>query len=55
MTVQHAVKFVFGIDDRDIAFVQKHFASRRHATHMERLATLRGHRIVTNDSPAKKA
>lgn len=55
LTVQHAVKLVFGIDDRDLAFVQKHFASRRHATHMERLAALRGHRIVANDSPAKKA
>lgn len=46
LTVQHAVNFVFGVDDKSAAFVQKHFATRRHSTHMERLAAMRGHRIV---------
>lgn len=51
ITVQHAVKFVFGVDDKMKAFVQKHFAARRHSTHMERLAAMRGHRVVAKDSP----
>jgi hypothetical protein len=50
-TVQHAIKYVFGVDEKMKAFVQKHFASRRHSTHMERLAAMRGHRIVAEDSP----
>jgi hypothetical protein len=50
-TVQHAIKFVFGVDDKMKAFVQKHFAARRHSTHMERLAAIRGHRIAAEDSP----
>lgn len=50
-TVRHAVKFVFGVDDKMTAFVQKHFAARRHSTHMERLAAMRGHTVVAADSP----
>lgn len=53
MKVQHAVKFVFGVDDKMLAFVQKHFATRRHSTHIERLASMRGHRVISEDSPAK--
>ena len=53
LTVQHAVKFVFGADDRMKEFVQKYFATRRHSTHMERLAARRGHRVVAEDSPSK--
>lgn len=50
-TVQHAIKFVFGVDDKMKAFVQKYFAARRHSTLMERLAAIRGHRIAAKDSP----
>lgn len=51
ITVQHAVKFVFGADDKMKGFVQKHFATRRHSTHMERLAARHGHKLVSQDSP----
>ncbi|MWB79838.1 DUF4238 domain-containing protein [Pseudooceanicola sp. 216_PA32_1] len=50
-TVQHAVKFVFGVDHNMKSFVQKHFAARRHSTHMERFAAMRGHEIVAEESP----
>lgn len=50
-TVQHAVKFVFGVDDKMKVFVQKHFAARRHSTHMERLAAIRGHSVAAEGSP----
>ncbi len=50
-TVRHAVKSVFGLDDKMKSFVQKHFAARRHSTHMERLAAIRGHSIIADDSP----
>ncbi len=54
ITVQHAVKFVFGADDGMKAFVEKHIAKRRHSTPMERLAAMRGFRVVADESPMKK-
>lgn len=53
ITVQHAVGFVFGGDNKMEPFVQKHFATRRISTHMERYAAMRGHTIVADDSPLK--
>ncbi len=55
INVQHAVKFVYGIDDKMKAFVQKHFATRRHSTHMERFAAKRGHSIVAENSPLRSS
>jgi len=49
--VCHAVKFVFGVDGKTKDLVQKHFATRWHSTHMERLAAMHGHSIVTDNSP----
>lgn len=51
LIVQHAEKFVFGVNDLMGGFVRKHFATRRHSTHMERLAASRSQRIVSKDSP----
>lgn len=53
-TVQHAVKYIYGMDAEMKAFVQKHFAARRHSTHMERLAAMHGHAIVSDNSPVGK-
>lgn len=54
-SVQHAVKFVFAkdstIDSKMRAFVQKHFATHRQSTPMERIAAKHGHGIVAEDSP----
>lgn len=38
LAVQHAVKFVYGIDDRMLSFVQKHMSTRRHSSLLERMA-----------------
>lgn len=51
ITVQHAVRYVFGVDDKMKPFVQKHFAQRRHPSLMERLANMRGHSLVAQDAP----
>lgn len=51
ITVQHAQKFVYGQTDDMLPFVQKHMSTKRHATWLERLATLRGHEIVAPDNP----
>ena len=48
IVVQHSVKFVYGIDNRSLKFVQKHMATRRHASLLERLAVRRGHEIVAD-------
>lgn len=53
ITVQHAVKYVFGVDEKMIGFVRKHFAVRRHATQMERLAAMHGHTIVSDNNPTE--
>lgn len=52
ITVEHAVKFVFGVNDHMLNFVQKHFAKKRHTTVMERLAATRGYRVIAKNSPA---
>jgi Protein of unknown function (DUF4238) len=51
ITVQHAVRFVYSINDDLLSFVQKHFATRRHSTPLERLAASRGHKVISPDSP----
>ncbi len=55
--VQHAVNFVFGekltMNDKTKAFVQRHFATQRPSTPMERIAVEHGHRIVAEDSPLR--
>lgn len=52
LMVQHALKYVFAVDDKMSDFVAKHFATKRHSTHMERLAKKHGHTIVSKYSPA---
>jgi hypothetical protein len=52
LVVQHAVKYVYGQTDSMLPFVQKHMATRRHSTLLERLATSHGHEIVAADWPA---
>jgi Protein of unknown function (DUF4238) len=47
LTTQHAVRFVYGLDDKALPFVQKHMASKRHSTLLERVAAKHGHEIVT--------
>ena len=54
LTVQHAVKFVYGQTDSMLSFVQEHMATKRHSTLLERVASFRGQAIVAQDSPAKK-
>jgi hypothetical protein len=51
LTVQHAEKFVYGLTDDMMPFVQKHMSTKRHSTLLERLASHRGHQIVAADSP----
>lgn len=46
LMVQHALKFVFGGNGRPLEFVQKHFATRRHTTLMERLAKMEGSKVI---------
>ena len=52
ITVQHAIRYVYGINDNMLPFVQKHFSTKRHSTHFERLASIYGHKIVDPKSPA---
>jgi hypothetical protein len=52
LTAQHAVKFVYGVDDKLLPVVKKYFATRRHSSLLERLAVKHGHKIVAADSPA---
>jgi hypothetical protein len=54
LVVQHAVKYVYGETDGMLPFVQKHMATKRHSTLLERLATSHGHKIVAVDWPAEK-
>lgn len=51
LVVQHAVKFVYGQSDEMLPFVQRHMATRRHSSLIERLAASRGHEIVAQNSP----
>jgi len=54
VVVQHAVKYVYGLTDDMLPFVQKHMATRRHSTLLERLAASRGHEIIAMDSPVAR-
>lgn len=49
--VQHAVKYVYGVTSAVRDFVSEHMSTKRHSTIAERLATARGHRIVSPASP----
>ena len=52
ITANHAVDYVYGVDDKMLNFVQKHMAARRHSSLVERLAVGYGHDIVSPTSPA---
>lgn len=54
LTVQHAVKYVYGLSDSMLPFIQKHMATKRHSTLLERLAASRGHQVVAPDNPFAK-
>jgi hypothetical protein len=54
IVVQHAVKYVYGLTDAMLPFIQKHMATKRHSSLAERLAAFRGHEIVATDSPVVK-
>lgn len=51
LVAEHAVKFVFGADDKMRTFVTKYFATKRHSSFLERLAAMRGNKIVSPKSP----
>lgn len=51
LTAQHAVKLVYGQDDKMLGFIQKHLATKSHSTPIERLAAGYGHTIVSPSSP----
>ncbi len=51
LVVQHSVKYVYGLTDSMLPFIQKHMATKRHSTLLERLAASHGHEIVATDSP----
>jgi len=53
ISAMHAVEFVFGADETARKLIEKHLATRRHATHMERLAAMRGLTILADNSPLK--
>lgn len=55
LTIQHAVKFVFGVDDTELLVAKEHLATRRHSSLLEILAASRGHEVVLPDSPAHNA
>jgi Protein of unknown function (DUF4238) len=54
LVVQHAVNYVYGVDDKLLVFVQKHIATRRHSSLLERIASYRDFKIVSPDSPLSK-
>jgi Protein of unknown function (DUF4238) len=54
LVVQHAVKYVYGLTDSMLPFIQKYMATKRHSTLLERLAALHGHEIVAPDSQVAK-
>lgn len=51
--VQHAVKYVYGLTDAMLPFIQEHMSTKRHSTLLERQAAMRGHEIVARNSPAR--
>ena len=51
LVAEHAVKLVFGADDKMRTFVTKYFATKRHSSLLERLAAMRGNKIVSPKSP----
>lgn len=55
IAAMHAVDFVFGADETARKLIEKHFATRRHSTHMERLAAMRGLTVLADESPLKEA
>jgi len=54
LVVQYSVKYVYGLTDDMLPFVQNHMATRRYSTWLERLATLHGNKVVLPDSPVAK-
>lgn len=52
--VQHAVRYVYGLTDSMLPFVQKHMATKRHSSLAERLAAFRGHKVVDQNRPVDK-
>lgn len=55
LTVQHATQYVYGIDDKMLSFVDKHMSTKRHSTHIERIASMRNFKVVDSRSPAAKS
>lgn len=51
IVVKNAEKFVYGVDNSMLPFVQKHMSSTRTSSLVERLALRRGHDIVSSTSP----
>ena len=51
-TVQRADRYVYGLTDDMLPFVQEHLSTKRRSTWIERLAAMRGHEIVAPDSPS---
>lgn len=54
LTVAHAVKYVYGLSDGALGFVQKLMGKRRHSTLLEQVAAAQGHKITAPDSPLAK-
>jgi len=51
LTIQLAVKNVYGADDSLLGVAQEHLATKRHSSLLEVLAAARGHRVVDPASP----
>ena len=51
LVAEHANRFVYGVDDKMYQFVSKYFATKRHSSFLERLAAMRGNKIVSPESP----
>jgi hypothetical protein len=54
ITAQHAVRYVYGLDETLLPMIQEHFATRRYSSWLERLAVKHGHTVVAEDSPARQ-
>jgi hypothetical protein len=52
LIVQHAVEYVYGEDAAMLPFVQKHMATKRHSSLLERQAVSQGLGVVAVDSPS---
>jgi hypothetical protein len=51
LTIQHAVKYVYGIDEQALPIAQAHLGRVRHSSLVELMAAARGYEVVAADSP----